>query len=164
MELDHETALFFIACLGLSLIASPRNAQVWRILASISFLNILLNFVALDSIDSKYIPLIAGLFETLTISLIIHRAFCLLGLGQALIIAVAWGIHLALYFDLILGGFIVYVHYESLMLAVSSLQLALGWNDVARNIRDLWSRSVHLSSSLLLDRRGNHCHKEAPKD
>lgn len=114
-----------------------RDRAVWLVLAFSSACLITVNAAGFEDADTLWKPMALGAYECCTIGLIYRFAWNTTGQTIACLLVVAWLTHLQLLNDLVLGTNVVFTRYETIIFAISVLQLILGVNGIYLELRRL---------------------------
>jgi hypothetical protein len=134
---------FLVAVALLWLFATERDRAAARIVLIASLASTFLVHAITVHITGAWKLVIPGAVETLTILCLLKWTRNRTGYTQAACLIVAWLAHFLCYVDLRLNTDVVYSHYETILAAVASAQIA-GFHDTLRhNLRRLgaWSRT-----------------------
>ena len=124
--------LFLAACLLLALFGEPAQRRLWFIIMTATILSMLMGVMGLDRVTShwKLIPY-AGL-EAATIAALYGLAWCSPSRLQAIVLTVAWLVHVTCWIDCEFGTSIIFDHYVQALQGIAVAQLLIGWRGFLR--------------------------------
>lgn len=168
---NHWIVFGFMAyCCLLARFGVSGDRLGWTVLSWFAFLNLVLNYLILDRIESDWIHVIAAVVDFLTIRTLLALSWNTFGKAQGLLLGGFFLSHLAVFVDINSGSNYVYTHFETLLLALLIGQMTLGANGIKHIYRNLREKSHRLSVAgvhgIELDLDRNRLHKdreEGPK-
>ena len=133
--------------------ATPRDRNALTVVLSATIASWLLVTFVTHGITASWKLVIPGAVETVTIWALLRWSRGRTGWAQVALVAVAWMTHLLCYIDLQAGTNMVYDNYETILGAVSALQLAACYDTILHHLRRLgrWVASLASRRNTVLD-------------